>query len=259
MMKQGVQVLNYVHSRKLSWSEECRRRGGPFFNCSVTEEQTAYSCCHCCEELDYVKSRIVAETQAFPGQGIFIDNIHATTGMLDYYRQISETIQSNQTDGQHRMVVFNGDLYAEPDGTHMTGCDLRYFDLADLYISFEGNSWDFPLEPTDNYTCNVSKLMHAHPQHQVKNAAIMYNALPSEWRSLLELARSQGYTKFYVGSNASVDPLGNASYQGLNAALPSFFEEMVDYIAGLNRRGTAYSSKSDDGEGTAQRMNILFL
>ena len=77
-MKQGVQVLNYVHSRKLSWSEECRRRGGPFFNCSVTEEQTADSCCHCCEELDYVKSRIVAETQAFPGQGIFIDNIHAS-------------------------------------------------------------------------------------------------------------------------------------------------------------------------------------
>ena len=130
----------------------------------------------------------------------------------------------------------------------MTGCDLRYFDLADVYISFEGNSWEFPLEPSDNYTCNVSRLMHAHPQHQVKNAAIMYNALPSEWRSLLELARSQGYTKFYVGSNASVDPLGNASYQGLNAALPSFFEEMVDYIAGLNRRTGSMDKPNDAKE-----------
>ena len=227
-------MLNYVHSRHLNWSKDCRARGGPFFNCTPAEEQIAGSCCHCCEDLHYVESRIAAEIKAFPEQGIFMDNGHCSRGMFPYYHTISKAVQRNQVDGRHRHLVLNGDLYATPDGSHMKGCDLRNFELADLFISFEGNSWDFPLEPADNYTCNISALLHANPQHQAKNAAIMYNARPSEWKSLLEMARSQAYTKFYVSSNASVDPLGNASYRGANAYLPSFFEEMIDYIAAMN-------------------------
>lgn len=53
------------------------------------------ACCKCCEKESYVTGRVAEETAAFPGDGIFNDNVIASHNWQEYYTAISDAVRPN--------------------------------------------------------------------------------------------------------------------------------------------------------------------
>jgi hypothetical protein len=60
-----------------------------------------------------------------------------------------------------------------------------------------------------------------------KFAMVTYNATPETWKGLIDAARLEGYSKFFIN-----DAGGGARTSFL--ALPPWFDEMAAYIGSLN-------------------------
>jgi len=102
----------------------------------------------------------------------------------------------------------------------------EWVDLADVHILSEstvGSSslapdykLDLPFTPTDAQMSTFSM--------------VTYNATPTSWKGLIDDARKEGYSKFFVSG------AGGGARTSF-AALPPWFEEMVDYIVSLTDLG----------------------
>merc|ERR1712039_118013 len=86
----------------------------------------------------------------------------------------------------------------------------KFFDLADVFIMSED------LASSRAYFTNFS--FPLTDEYKNKMAMFTYNATASQWRQLIDDARSQGFSKFWV------------TEKGMEDGVPSWFEEMVEYI-----------------------------
>ena len=106
----------------------------------------------------------------------------------------------------------------------------EWVELADVHILSEstvgssslapdyklGTKLDLPFTPTDAQMSTFSM--------------VTYNATRASWRGLIDDARKEGYSKFFVSG------AGGGARTSF-AALPPWFEEMVDYIVSLTDLG----------------------
>jgi hypothetical protein len=59
------------------------------------------ACCECCEKESYVTRRVAEETEAFPADGIFNDNVIASYNWYNYYKTIADSV--HKTDANRAM------------------------------------------------------------------------------------------------------------------------------------------------------------
>jgi hypothetical protein len=231
----GAHILHYTHTRLAYWP-----------NASGQPNGTEMHCCQCCEREEYVAERVHQEVSAFPDDGIFTDNVIASWNWLDYYKSI---VGAARTTERNRSVGFNLNCARDEPGNpqctpvcHQAGHSTAecancrsprcsnltqdFFDLADVHIMSE--TFARVIHDPKAYETNMPAV-HLSNRNRNKMSMFTYNATPEQWRPLIDLAKSRGYTKFWVQGT------GHDAVKHL----PSFFEEMVDYISSLNRQETS--------------------
>ena len=220
----GAHVLHYTHTRIAYFPNGTEQR-----------------CCECCEDLPYVISRVDNETRNFPADGIFTDNVVANDAWLPYYKAIVKKARREDPTRKH---AFNQNCahdssercspFCEQYGHDAEACkncksdrcthmSHEWLGLADVHLLSEATvgahdlfpdfKMNLPFEPTD--------------ADKSKFSMFTYNATPTSWRPLIDAARAQGFSKFWV------DGRGGDNRTSF-LALPPWFEEMVEYIRGFN-------------------------
>jgi hypothetical protein len=224
----GAKVLHYTHTR-----------------ISYFPNGSEYPCCECCEDLDYVLSRVKNETHNFPSDGIFNDNSIANDLWLPYYSTIASAARRRRTEaGADHLLAFNPNCAheeselcspycteyghsaaqcADCSSPHCSKMSSEMLDLGDLHILSEATVGAPGLYP--NFTLQLP--FEPSEAQRNKFAMFTYGATTSSWRGLVDAARSAGYTKFWVDGEE-----GGARTSFLS--LPPWFDEMVEYIASLN-------------------------
>ena len=222
----GARVLHYTHTR-------------------IAEDAAGgeVACCECCEPRAYVEARVVNDTRRFGalGDGTFIDNAVANAAWAPYYAALADAARRRNPN-----AVLGLNLNCAHDATEACSplCE-RYghsaaqcaacesprcselseamLELADVAIVSEGYAAE-----TD---FRVAAPFDLRP-HADKLSMFVYNATEETWRGLIDAARAEGYTKFWVDGQGA----GNATSF---LSLPPWFDDMVDYVAAMNAPAAA--------------------
>ena len=227
----GVHVLHYTHTRLAYWPNG-----------------SEYKCCQCCEKQSYVERRVAEETTAFPSDGIFTDNVMASWNWFSYYQAIAAAV--HKTDATRAMAT-NLDCASGPwpvvsaetgrcspvcmqfghtseecswcRSPRCANLTQEFFDLADVHIMAETTR----AMVTDPAAYQMHLSFEKTVANRNKMSMFTYGAHDDEWKTLIDLAAKEGYTKFFVTDDGGTRPDDMAG-------LPRFFEDMVDYIAAMN-------------------------
>ena len=99
-----------------------------------------------------------------------------------------------------------------------------FFDLADVHLLSEGTANRGDGAPDPDYVTRLPFPVTDAVRN--KMSMFTYNATAGQWKNMIDAARAQGFSKFYVHDKLTTGFV----------TLPPWFEEMVDYIAAMNAR-----------------------